>query len=180
MAHLFWLTHWPQELLQKVPCKLLNLFPCFWRLQHTSVFLYLCCDILIQTQLPGITFKAIWKNLFLVKTLFVDEPLCFYSSSRYDYFSSLIPHSHPFPSSQFSLLFFLSRDSLNIQVLQAFVRCHDLNKLGLVEALRWDICPRFHHKMSCFLLQYTLGFKWESLKIFKYIYSIRSSLSQIK
>ncbi|XP_018407799.1 PREDICTED: cytohesin-4-like isoform X1 [Nanorana parkeri] len=28
------------------------------------------------------------------------------------------------------------RESLNIQVLQAFVRCHDLNKLGLVEALR--------------------------------------------
>lgn len=28
------------------------------------------------------------------------------------------------------------RDSLNIQVLQAFVRCHDLNQLGLVEALR--------------------------------------------
>ncbi|KAM5148278.1 cytohesin-4 [Mantella aurantiaca] len=28
------------------------------------------------------------------------------------------------------------RDSLNIQVLQAFVKCHDLRKLGLVEALR--------------------------------------------
>ncbi|XP_075039169.1 cytohesin-4 [Mixophyes fleayi] len=28
------------------------------------------------------------------------------------------------------------RDSLNLEVLQAFVKCHDLKKLGLVEALR--------------------------------------------
>ncbi|XP_072277341.1 cytohesin-4 [Pyxicephalus adspersus] len=56
------------------------------------------------------------------------------------------------------------RDPLNIQVLQAFVRCHDLNKLGLVEALRkqHSILPVFHEYFffmstdSCYIVSFSL------------------------